>query len=210
MDRCRCQSHERCASANVVQCLNRAVSGGASLNNGPLPAATGDGHRGKSIFGSRTAETLIRLVRLGEKLTRCGSMHARSVHQRVFTASTHPLRTWCRRHVDNALALLGGQGHDGEKGGGALEHVVPRHVLWRGAHGHLRVVHNQTHLRALAVMRWEDVCYKGITYTHRSLWRQSVPRHAHLAMPMSPHHACSMTGSRPAPPPPSPLLLPHL
>ena len=49
-------------------------------------------------------------------------------------------------HVHDLFALLGREGDDGQEGGGALQHVMPRHVLRRRPHGHAAVVHHQAHL----------------------------------------------------------------
>mmetsp|Transcript_6462 Transcript_6462/g.18037 ORF Transcript_6462/g.18037 Transcript_6462/m.18037 type:complete len:250 (-) Transcript_6462:440-1189(-) len=64
------------------------------------------------------------------------------------------LSTRSGRHVQNDLILLRRQCHDGDEGGGALNHVLSSQVLRRGSHWHLGVVHLQPHLRP--VSHWLD------------------------------------------------------
>ena len=81
-----------------------------------------------------------------------------------------PTRSRC--HVDDLLALLRRQGDAGHEGRGALQHVVPRHVLGRGADGHLALVHHQPHLHHAPARRPPRRPRAPQEHAHAAIWQQ--------------------------------------
>lgn len=86
--------------------------------------------------------------------------------------------------VQYAFVLVWRERHHGQHARGALDHVVAGQVLGRGAHGHLRVVHDQADLGPLAQRVQVDAAVNerlGEIATPR-LQRVGAYRHRPLAL----------------------------